>query len=665
MTTKRSWSVRISVVLALCVILSLVSSGLAAAAPGRTTTTTYIISLDKDYSRKFDEQSTFKLINQLLDMGAPVKWALKDFRAGNERYPAGTFFLQTPFQTTSGFSSDLIVSWMESQGKQTGVWPIKHTTAAVQVESKALVPPRIALFYDQTTYENCLKHYELLTGMGFKVTLATANDLLVSPSDPTSALAHSNVFIMPGGALHLYSFSDPATGIANIQNFVNAGGGYIGVCAGSSESLKQTPYTNLGLVDANYHSEWFQNADPAAGDWEWRQLIGPIHLEITAPQNPVMFGYGASAVRPGYGPMPTMYYWGGPAMFNLGSGATALARYANPTNQTVPDKVKNIWGEAAVVAADYGQGKAVVFGPHPEWPDAGPCGRMYAQALYYVAKQAPIASSPAPAAGNLPALISASRVQAITGTVNSARPVLNESIQMAKTLNNLKLGEFYHPLGLWYEEPVLVYTQALKGQMDELSRDAALFALEYARLSALKPRVAGNPQALAWIKTTQAYIEQFFQYAENLPAESHVIETTPGWGVAGPFVPYTDETKKFPDLLYSFSYVKQEIKDFDLPVAQAYEPLLAQYDALRAAYLADPTDANKQAMDAEYLALSAWPGPMYAGMYTLQHALDIMQYKVDTHLLNLLSRADQAKAVLSVSEQGLSGLVRNWKPVCF
>ena len=287
MNVKRS-SMRIAFLLVLSVVLTaLVWSGASLAAPTGLTKT-YIISLDKTgpYSSQVDEKAALKLVNQLLEQGAPVQWALEGFQAGGRSYPAGTFFLETPFQTPNGISSEVVVSWLDAQGRRTGVYPIRQTSGAIEVESKALVLPRICLFYDQTTYENCLKHYQLFTSMGFDVTLATAGELLVSVDDPSSVLARSNVFVMPGGAMHLWAFpyDDQAKAVENIQKFVKAGGGYVGVCAGASEALAQTPYTNLGLVDANYHSEWFDYADPAAGDWDWRALIGPVNLKVTDPQ---------------------------------------------------------------------------------------------------------------------------------------------------------------------------------------------------------------------------------------------------------------------------------------------------------------------------------------------------------------------------------------------
>jgi hypothetical protein len=648
-------------------ILGVALVALILGAPGAAEATgcvqTHIIALDKLDAVRMDDQAAIKLVNELLEQGAPVQWALKDFQVDGQHFRAGTFFLQTPFQTTSGISSDTLVAWLQQQGRENGVYPIRRAHGAVQVESKALVLPRIALFYDQSTYDNCLKHYELFTRMGFKVTLGTANDFLLGPDDPNSVLAHANVFVMPGGALHLWDFDgqDQTKAIANFQQFVSNGGAYVGVCAGATEALAQSPWTNIPLVDANYHSEWFDYDDPTAGDWDWRGLLGPVNLEVTQPQNPVMFGYGPTAVWRHYGPTPTMYYWGGPAIFNEGSNVTVLGRYLSPASpsQTTSDKVKDIWGSAAVVTTDYGSGKVVLFGPHPEWP--GPDGRvqdgrMYAQALYYVASQRR-PSTLQPGSAEPPKAIAIERVRSITETVNRAQPLLSSIIQMARTLNTLQIGGTYHPLGLWHGKTVLVYAEALQEQMNRLSNDALTFLREYRQLERAKLSSCHDSQILRLIKASQATIEQFFAFAENLPSEPHVIAQT-DWTGDGPFQPYPveREAKSFPDLLWAVAYLQREMQEFDLPIATAYQTTLAGYDVLRAQYQADPTPANKQAMDESYLAISSsWPaGPMYKGMYTLKHTLDVMQYKIDTHLLNLLTRAQEAEERLSVLEFALA-----------
>ncbi|MCK9439895.1 MAG: BPL-N domain-containing protein [Methanothrix sp.] len=214
--------------------------------------------------------------------------------------------------------------------------------------------------------------------------------------------------------MHFSSFStqkEAARAIENLRSFVCNGGGYIGVCAGATEALIGSPYPYLNRVDASYHAEWFMPREPAQGDWEWRTLMGPLLLEIAEQKHPVMFGYGQNAVLPGYGPRVAVEYFGGPSMFNLGSSVTVLARYSAPINQISCERVQDIWGSAAIVSSNFGSGKVILFGPHPEWP--GPCHRMYAQALYYVSCQ--------PKPSNLKRICSQALSESCTAKLTSSR----------------------------------------------------------------------------------------------------------------------------------------------------------------------------------------------------------------------------------------------------
>jgi hypothetical protein len=53
---------------------------------------------------------------------------------------------------------------------------------------------------------------------------------------------------------------------------------------------------------------------------------------------------------------------------------------------------------------------------------------------------------------------------------------------------------------------------------------------------------------------------------------------------------------------------------------------------------------------------------MYQGMYTIRHTPDIMLYEVDTHLPDLLTRAQRAREVLTVSEYTVSAKLPSWQP---
>jgi len=136
---------------------------------------TYIIPME-DWIRN-DDVNAIRLVNALLEEGVPVYWALEEFTVGGSTYPAGTFYIKTPFTTRHGVSSKVMMDWVMWQAKLTRVWKIDVTAQSFTVNSKELILPRIVLFYDKTTYENALMHYLRFRSLGFKTVLANAGDL--------------------------------------------------------------------------------------------------------------------------------------------------------------------------------------------------------------------------------------------------------------------------------------------------------------------------------------------------------------------------------------------------------------------------------------------------------------------------------------------------------
>jgi glutamine amidotransferase-like uncharacterized protein len=586
---------------------------------------------------------------------------MEKFQAEGNSYPAGSFSIKAPLWTDRGIPWDAVMSWLEDKGKRAGINGIYKAREVVNVKSKRLVAPRIALYYDSTTYDNALMHYLTFRSMGFKATLTHARDLLKDESDPESVLARSNVLVMPGGSMHFSSFSTPkdaARAIENIRGFVRNGGGYIGVCAGATEALMKSPYPYLNLVDASYHAEWFTPLGPAEGDWEWRTLMGPLLMEIAKPNHPVMFGYGENAVLPDYGPRVAVEYFGGPSMFNIGSSVSVLARYSAPVHQIPSNRVLEIWGSAAIVSTHFGSGKVILFGPHPEWP--GPCHRMYAQALYYVA------SKPKPpnlerigsiSGQEMPDSIGKKRVQAIVQTAENAGPILENCIKMCDFMVKLGAGDRSNPLGLWYDKTLLTYSEALRNQMSEIARIAQEFQQEYDKLSRKASLFFDNHRAQEWIAYSRSTIEQFFAYAGSLPPESHAIaelsrlENQPIRGSS-----LSCDPLRFSDLLVAIMNVEEEIQEFDIPRIVKYAGIFHHYELLRTGCIARMTEENRQELEETYLNITASqpPGPLYRAMSTLRHTLDVMQYRIDEHLLNLLSLADHAMEVLSLTDCALA-----------
>jgi len=621
---------------------------------------TYIIPME-DWIRN-EDINAIRLVNVLLEEDVPVYWALEPFMVGGSSYPAGTFYIKSPFITRKGVSSDVTMDWFMWQAKLNRVWRIDVTSDSFTVNSKQLVLPRIVMFYDTSTYENALVHYLRFRSLGFKVVLANAIDIYSKPwNQPGSVLSEANVFVMPGGALHFWSFpygKRRAWGIGNITQFLRNGGGYVGVCAGATETLQGSPYHYLDIVNASYRHEWFQYASELEADWDWRTLIGPVYIKVEQPTHPVMFGYGSSAVRPGYGPETTIYYYGGPAMHTIGSNATVLARYAGPVTQKDTPKVNDLWGSASIVAADYYQGKVVVFGPHPEWP--GPGARLYAQALYHVANIAkPSRLEPKTFSSMSEADIS-ERVTAIRATVGQIKPLLEETTRVAAKIVNLRVGDHYHPLGLWYDESVLSFAKELYSQLNDAQRYTVKFQYEYTKLNALKSMVQNDAQLSNLIDYAQNMISSFFNLTANLPKEPHTIAVT-DWTGSGPFEPFDSqhEPTSFEMLTHVFEHINNETSKVLYPYALNYSTQFREYESLRIQNQTAYTPQVNQTLCDLYLNMSAsWPaGPLYRGMYTFRHTLDLMQYKVDYHLLNILTLADRTMEILSYVDFALARAV--------
>jgi len=631
----------------------LMSANFVASSDGQPTT--YIIPME-DWIKN-DDINAIRLVNLLLQEDVPVSWALDSFTVGGTTYPAGTFYVKTPFVTRLGVSSEDTMGWFMVQAKMNHVWRVDTTTESFTVNSKQLVLPRIVLFYDKTTYENALQHYLRFRSLGFKIVLANAQDLSSKAwNEPGSVLYDANVMVIPGGAVHFWSFptmEDLANGIGNITEFVKNGGGYIGVCAGTCEALSGLDYHYLDLVNASMTSRDMWALD-------WRLLQGPLYVNVAQPNNPVMFGFGQDAVRPGYGPQTTIFYLGGPAMVNVGDNATILATYAGPITQQVLESVNNTWGAAAVVAADYYDGKVVVFGPHPEYP--GPAGRMYGQALFYVAKNPkPSSLEPAPMTAIMSDTAISNRVDAITSTVNQIKPTLEEATRTAAKIVNVRIGDYYNLLGIAIDENLLSFYKEEYSQLNELQRYSVKFQYEYSKLNALKGMASGSSSGL--VDYAQQMITKFFSLTSNLPAEPHVLTET-DWAGDGPFMPFTaaDEATKFEDFTKIFEYVNNETAAALLPLAQNFSVVYKQYDELwRQNQTAYTPEVNQTLSDLYANITCSWPASIYYQViYSFYHTLDIVQYKIDYHLLNMVTLADRVSEVISYVEYALSSTVGPW-----
>ena len=210
-------------------------------------------------------------------------------------------------------------------------------------------------------------HAAILAGAGHQVSFVYPQDILAG------ALAGFDAFVMPGGAYRsMQGQLDPLgrDGCRAIREYVEAGGMYIGSCAGayaaatvSERFVASCPaQAELRLLDARV----WNDAD-ATHDELRSPGIGELLAENVAPDHPVMAGVPARFAITHYnGPL----FEGGQALARVvGRGATFTAAEDFLGCGDEPHLVDEAIaaGAANIVTGDRGAGRVVLFGSHPEF----------------------------------------------------------------------------------------------------------------------------------------------------------------------------------------------------------------------------------------------------------------------------------------------------------
>ena len=144
-------------------------------------------------------------------------------------------------------------------------------------------------------------------------------------------LEDCSLLIVPGGYTARYVDALGEEGFERIREFVAGGGGYIGICAGAYIAARNVEVPGrppgLGIIEVRN---------------ERKAGRGLRTITIAKPEHPMVKGYEGEI---------DIWYQNGP-MMEAGEGVETLAVYEK--------------GSAAIVCAIYGEGKVVIFSPHPE-----------------------------------------------------------------------------------------------------------------------------------------------------------------------------------------------------------------------------------------------------------------------------------------------------------
>jgi len=171
----------------------------------------------------------------------------------------------------------------------------------------------------------------------------------VSPQEiRDGVLRDFDVLIMPGGSGSKQSRMLEEKGREVVKKFVEEGGGYVGICAGSY--LASSHYSwSLGLINAKV---WDRS--------HWARGTGDISLNIS-PAGCQVLDVEEGELQCYYGQGPLLVPDNKPSLPGyevLASYGTEIAKKGAPQGAMV--------GTHAIVRTMYGEGRVICFSPHPE-----------------------------------------------------------------------------------------------------------------------------------------------------------------------------------------------------------------------------------------------------------------------------------------------------------
>lgn len=160
------------------------------------------------------------------------------------------------------------------------------------------------------------------------------------------ALLFGGGFAYPGYTVHI---SD--RGKARIQEFIQGGGAFVGICAGAYFACDELDYEGHTWGDeSGYDTDLYPSV-----------CGGPVHEVSSYPYwAPATIDFSGHDAYQDFDQAPfqrQLYYAGGPFFHEPPAGVEVLATYANEGPHQ---------GEPAAVALPYGDGRVVLWGPHPE-----------------------------------------------------------------------------------------------------------------------------------------------------------------------------------------------------------------------------------------------------------------------------------------------------------
>ncbi len=441
--------------------------------------------------------AAFAFINRLLREGGRVLVSGAD---PSSRLPAGTFIIPTH---DVGLSPQPDEATLRRAADQAGV-ELARLDESASVIASLLRPVRVGLYGGGGAPFN---HAAILATCGFPIRFLNEAD--VNAGELTTV----DVFIMPGGggrAMHGQLEPLGEDGCRAIAEWVRRGGMYIGCCAGSYDCIVNT----AAFVESLPPQRCLQiiNAAPWRADQAIEFLgvqspgVGVIRVRAARHDHPVMWGMPDE--------FPIVHY-NGPVLDILServvtgaSRAIGLAEFAGWTERFTPAEA--FAGQAptedtfisravaarrfAIAAGEFGLGRVVAFGSHPEFgfdlamTEWGAPARMLANAVLWQATASPVRCPQPVMESDFPGhSIALPAGSALIRVPDQVRPLTKRAAELqARSLDPQPswLAPAY-ALSVFGLSPVEIWHQALSEIQTLAERIAALALQLHSRLSTL------------------------------------------------------------------------------------------------------------------------------------------------------------------------------------
>ena len=166
-------------------------------------------------------------------------------------------------------------------------------------------------------------------------------------------LRHIDVLVLPGGSGSKQGKALGEQGRAQVTQFVESGGGYLGICAGSYLATNDYSWS-LNLIDAK-----------VVDRKHWARGTGKVTLALSpAATNFFELPADSIEIHYGQGPLLSRREWDDPKVPDYQSLAIYESEIAT---KGAPSGI--MAGTSAIVRANYGRGRVFCFSPHPELTD--------------------------------------------------------------------------------------------------------------------------------------------------------------------------------------------------------------------------------------------------------------------------------------------------------